>query len=120
MIEEILVDSNEEIFNAEIESQQAEGKMQLEECVVEEHACNNNVKFGNVLFNKRTKVFAKINSQGYVINVQSDVVLEDTTGWILIDEGVGDRFVFAHTEYFGRPLTDEFGNYQIKFERQKR
>ena len=110
MIEEILVDSNEEILT---DCQENVNKIEQ----IEKHECKNeNVKFGNVLFGRKTKVFAKVNSAGFVINVQSDVVLKDTTGWIQIDEGVGDRFVFAHTEYFDKPLIDEEGNYQIKLE----
>ena len=75
------------------------------------------IKFGNVLCNRKVKVYAKINSDGYVTNIQSDVFLKDTSGWVLIDEGSGDRFVYANMFYFDKPLLDEEGNYQVKFEK---
>lgn len=106
MIEEIFIDSKEDVLNnCQEETKEMEQAQKTE---------RENVKFGNVKFGRKTKVFAKLNSAGFVINVQSDVVLKDTTGWIQIDEGVGDRFIFAHTEYFDKPLIDEEGNYQIK------
>ena len=75
------------------------------------------IKFGDVMFNRKIKVFVKVNSEGFVTNVSNDVFLKDTSGWILIDEGEGNRYNFAQTEYFEKPLLDEEGNYQIKFEK---
>ena len=115
MIEEILVDSNEEVLNNnenEIFEEYQNKSEENETCINQ-----NKIKFGNILFKRKTKVYAKINEEGFVINVQSDVVLKNTDGWILIDEGVGDKFVYAQTQYFDKPIVDEFGKYQIKLEK---
>lgn len=115
MIEEILVDSKED--NLDVSKHENLDECQFEQKSEENCLNKNEIKYGNILFERKTKVYAKINSEGYVINVQSDVALENTDGWTLIDEGVGDKFVYAHTEYFDRPLVDEFGRYQIKLEK---
>jgi len=113
MIEEILVDSNEGVFMESEKIKECQAKQKTEEIKSDK----TEIKFGNVLFERKTKVYAKINAEGFVINVQSDVALESIDGWTLIDEGVGDKFVYAHTEYFDKPLVDEFGKYQIKLEK---
>lgn len=63
---------------------------------------------------KKTKVYAKINDEGYIIEVLSDVFLENTDGWTVIDEGIGDKFVHAQSCYFDEPLVDEFGKFRYK------
>ncbi len=115
MIDEILVDETQEVNEEALTNDENHEEMMVQKETKENEKAN--IKFGNVLTRRKTKVFAKINDDGYVINVQSDAVLEDPTGWVQIDEGYGDRFVFAHTEYFDKPIIDEDGNYQIKLEK---
>lgn len=111
MMEEILIDSNEEMI-----VQNQENTIENEQTKKQKYE-KEKIKYGDILCNRKTRVYAKLNSDGYVINVQSDVVLTDFEGWTLIDEGEGERFVFAQTRYFDKPLVDENGNYQIKLER---
>lgn len=65
--------------------------------------------------NEKIEVFAQINEDGFITAVNSSIFLKDTTGWIKIDEGFGDRFAHAQTLYFDKPLSDELGNYTIKY-----
>lgn len=80
----------------------------------EEKGLKTPIKFGDILFNRKFKVFVKINEAGYVTNIASDLELKDTTGWTLIDEGEEERFVCASTMYFEEPIIDDYGNYRYK------
>lgn len=55
-------------------------------------------------------VYVKKNSEGYITDVNSDIFIKDFTGWIKIDEGNGDKFAHAQSQYFDR-LIDDNGNY---------
>lgn len=109
MMEENILDLNKEIIV------QGQGNEENREQTNKQNN-EKKIKYGDVLCNRKTKVYVKLNSAGYVTNVQSDIFLTDATGWTKIDEGEGDRFVFAQTQYFDNPLIDENGNYQIKIE----
>ena len=54
-------------------------------------------------------VYAKTNSGGYITAVNSSAFLPDTTGWLEIDSGYGDRYHHAQGNYFDKPLYDERG-----------
>lgn len=54
-------------------------------------------------------VYIKKDAAGRVMDVNSDAFLSDTTGWILIDEGTGDRYHHAQNNYFPKPKYDERG-----------
>lgn len=110
MIDEILVE--ESIKETEDENNQIEEN--LEEKTVENICKNNKIKFGDVLFNRKVKVFVKVNKDGFITQVDSDVFLKDTTGWAIYDEGEGERFVYAQTAYFEEPLVDDDGNFRYK------
>lgn len=129
MIEEVLIDdeknveSQENTEYAEIEELIDElVKDATDEIVVPENKKTEevvtfkkeNIKFHDVLFNRKTKVFVKLNADGYITQIDSDVFLKDTTGWIEYDEGEGDRYVHAQTIYFEDSLVDEDGNYRYK------
>ena len=62
------------------------------------------------------KVYIKINERKEIINVNSSIFIEDTTGWIEIDEGFGDKYAHAQTQYFDEPITNEEGNYNYCYE----
>lgn len=63
---------------------------------------------------KPIEVFIKINENDEIIAVNSSVFLKDTDGWIKIDEGFGDKFAHAQSQYFPGGLTDEEGNFRYK------
>lgn len=66
------------------------------------------------------EVYAKINSDGYITEVGSNVFIKDYTGWILIDKNVkGDRGAHAQSQYFDKPLINENGVYNYKYQNEK-
>lgn len=70
-------------------------------------------RFDNIKFNRKVGVYVKVNSQGFITDIGSDIFIKDLEGWQKIDEGEGDKYVFAQTQYFGT-LVDEKGNYKFK------
>lgn len=62
------------------------------------------------------EVYAKINLDGYITEVGSNVFIKDYTGWTLIDKNVkGDRGAHAQSQYFDKPLINEDGRYSFKY-----
>lgn len=65
------------------------------------------------------KVYVKIDSNNCIIGIDSDLTLNDTTGYIEIDEGTGDKYSHAQGNYFNidgkKPLIDSNGKYNYKF-----
>lgn len=55
----------------------------------------------------KIKVYIKVNENNEVINVNSSIFLKDTTGWICIDAGFGDKYAHAQGNYFEKSLVDE-------------
>ena len=45
-------------------------------------------------------VYAKYNQNGNITEVNSDIFIRDFTGWTKIDEGYGDRYAHAQSQYF--------------------
>lgn len=64
-------------------------------------------------------VYIKTDSNGYITDVNSFAFLQETTGWIEIDEGYGDRYHHAQGNYFDKPIITESGAYQYKLENGK-
>ncbi len=54
-------------------------------------------------------VFVLVDDSGRIISINSDAFLADTTEWVQIDEGTGDRFHHAQNNYLPKPLYDERG-----------
>ena len=61
------------------------------------------------------KVYAKVNDKNEVVEVGSSIFIQDTTGWIEIDEGFGDKYAHAQSQYFDKPLINENGVYNYKY-----
>lgn len=61
-------------------------------------------------------VYVKINSNNEIIAVGSSIFISDLTGWIEIDSGFGDRFAHSQSQYFDKPLMNENGTYNYKYE----
>lgn len=59
-------------------------------------------------------VYVRTDSQNNIIEINSDIFIRDLTGWIKIDEGNGDKFAHAQSQYFDKPLVDDNGNYNYK------
>ena len=61
------------------------------------------------------KVYIKVNENHEIIEINSDVFIQDYEGFIYLDEGQGDKYVHAQGNYFEKPLMDEEGNYNYLF-----
>lgn len=59
-------------------------------------------------------VYVKPNSSGYITAVNSSEFLPDTTGWVEIDRGYGDKYHHAQGNYFPEPIITEGGAYRYK------
>ena len=55
------------------------------------------------------KVYVKVNADGYITEINSEIFIKDFTGWIEIDKGYGDKFSHAQSQYFDKSLINEFG-----------
>lgn len=60
------------------------------------------------------QVFVMADAQGRVISVNSSAYLTDMAGWTRIDEGEGDKFHHAQSNYLPLPLTTDAGVYRYK------
>ena len=59
-------------------------------------------------------VYVKPNESGYITDVNSSAFLLDTTGWVEIDMGYGDKYHHAQGNYFPQPIITEVGAYRYK------
>ena len=55
------------------------------------------------------KIFIRVDDSDRIIDVNSSAFLSDTTGWVQIDEGTGDRYHHAQNNYFPKPKYDDRG-----------
>ena len=60
---------------------------------------------------EKIKVYVKANYRNEIIEVGSSIFINDLSGWIQIDEGYGDRYAHAQSQYFDKPLTNSNGEY---------
>lgn len=59
-------------------------------------------------------VYVKPNSNGYIVAVNSSAFLHDTTDWMEIDSGYGDKYHHAQGNYFPEPIVTDGGAYRYK------
>ncbi len=62
------------------------------------------------------KVYIKVNENNEIVEVKSSIFLEDAANWIEIDEGYGDKFAHAQSQYFEHPLKNENSEFAYKYE----
>ena len=62
-----------------------------------------------------TKVYVKVNTNNEIIEVGSSIFIQNTIGWIEIDEGYGDKYAHAQSQYFDKPLINEDGTYNYSY-----
>ena len=60
------------------------------------------------------KVYVKVNENNEITQINSSIFLTDTTDWILIDEGYGDKYAHAQGNYLEKGIRDEQGRYNYK------
>lgn len=61
-------------------------------------------------------VYAKIDSENRVTEINSSAFISNISGWVEIDRGDGDKYHHAQGNYLPKPLTDENGCYRYKYE----
>lgn len=61
------------------------------------------------------KVYIRVNSNNEVIDINSEIFIQDLTSWIEIDSGYGDKYAHAQSQYFDKPLVNEDGRYNYKY-----
>lgn len=63
------------------------------------------------------KVYVKLDENNCIAVVESDLTLKDTTGYVQIDEGTGEKYAHAQGNYFPRdkPLRDSQGRGNYKY-----
>lgn len=59
-------------------------------------------------------VYVRPNESGYITDVNSSAFLTDSTGWVEIDRGYGDRYHHAQGNYFQQPIYTMGGAYRYK------
>jgi len=60
------------------------------------------------------KVYVRQDNAGYITDVNSSAFLPDTTGWVEIDSGYGDKYHHAQGNYFPEPIFTMGGAYRYK------
>lgn len=61
------------------------------------------------------KVCVKLDENNIVNIINSSAFLPDTTDWVVIDEGTGDRYHHAQGNYLPKGLVDGNGSYNYKY-----
>ena len=59
-----------------------------------------------------SKVYARVDGNGYITGIDGGYTmgnLRDLTGWVLLDEGEGDRYNLCQSNYLPGPLTTDSG-----------
>ena len=59
-------------------------------------------------------VYVKINESNYIISINSSAFLSDTSEWIEIDRGNGDKYHHVQGNYFEKTIVTENGAYRYK------
>ena len=52
-------------------------------------------------------VYVRTDDAGSITAINSSAFLQDTTDWVQIDSGFGDKYHHAQGNYFDKPLCDE-------------
>lgn len=60
------------------------------------------------------KVYVLLDSDNVITNINSSIFLSDATGYAQIDEGTGDKYSHAQSNYLEKGLLDNQGKYNYK------
>lgn len=64
----------------------------------------------------KIKVYIQTDINKIVTTINSSIFLQDITGWIEIDEGNGDKYAHAQSQYLEKGLMDEKGRFNYKYD----
>lgn len=67
------------------------------------------------IFKEPIKVLIKTNDKDEIIEIGSSIFIKDPTNYIIIDNGFGDKYAHAQSQYFKKPLINEDGSYSFKY-----
>lgn len=70
----------------------------------------------NMPIDEKIGVYVEINEKNQITKVFSDLFEQPTPTSIKIDEGFGDKFAHAQSQYFTKPIADENGIYNYTYE----
>lgn len=63
------------------------------------------------------QVLIKLDEQNHITEIGSSIFIQDTKDYIVIDEAEhGDRYAHAQSNYLEKPLYDELGRFNYKYE----
>lgn len=62
------------------------------------------------------QVYVKLNEQNLITAINSSAFLSDTSGWVQIDEGEGDKYHHAQGNYLPKPIRTDDWDYRYKLE----
>lgn len=62
-----------------------------------------------------SKVYIRVDAENRIKAINSDDFVTDTSGWIQIDEGRGDKYHHAQSNYLPLPLVNEHGALRYKY-----
>ena len=64
---------------------------------------------------EKSKVYVFSDSSGYITRIEGGYTTpKDLTGWVLVDEGYGDRYNLCQSNYFPDLLVTDVGAYRYK------
>lgn len=63
----------------------------------------------------KSKVYVLTDGQGRIIRIDGGYTTpEDLTGWVLVDEGCGDKYNLCQSNYLPQPMITDSGVYRYK------
>lgn len=66
---------------------------------------------------EKSKVYVLTDNNGYITRIDGGYTIgniTDFTGWVLIDEGYGDRYNLCQSNYFPQPIQTDGGAYRYQ------
>lgn len=63
----------------------------------------------------KIKVYIKVNTNNEITDINSEIFINNVAGWIFIDEGYGDRYSHAQSQYFDNPIVNDEGKYNYLY-----
>ena len=65
---------------------------------------------------QKIKVYAKLDENKVIKEINSSIFLTDINDYIEIDEGYGDKYAHAQSQYMEKGLIDNKGRFNYKFD----
>lgn len=64
---------------------------------------------------RQAQVYIRLDGHKTIIEINSSIFIDDLNGWIMIDEGYGDKYCHAQGNYLSKGLRDVNGIYNYKY-----